>query len=150
MSKHLVSQVDIGADPDRVWQLLVDLGAYREWNPFIVTADGTVEEGGRLTLRMQPVGARGITLRPTVLEATPGRRLRWLGRLGLPGIVDAEHDFTLEPRTDGGTRLTQSERFRGLLVPFMAASLDRHTLPAFVAMNAALKLRAEQAVAPRG
>ena len=133
-----------------MWQLLVDLGAYREWNPFIVTADGTVEEGGRLTLRMQPVGARGITLRPTVLEATPGRRLRWLGRLGMPGIFDAEHDFTLEPRADGGTRLTQSERFRGLLVPFMAASLDRHTLPAFVAMNAALKLRAEQAVVPRG
>ncbi len=150
MSKQLVSQVDIDADPDRVWQLLVDLGAYREWNPFIVTADGTVEEGGRLTLRMQPVGARGITLRPTVLEATPGRRLRWLGRLGMPGIFDAEHDFTLEPRADGGTRLTQSERFRGLLVPFMAASLDRHTLPAFVAMNAALKLRAEQAVVPRG
>jgi hypothetical protein len=36
-----------------------------------------------------------------------------------------------------------------VLVPFMARSLDRHTLPAFVAMNEALKQRAERAVAPR-
>ena len=44
----------------------------------------------------------------------------------------------------GGTRLVHSESFRGILVPFVAASLDRSTLPAFVAMNEALKRRAEE------
>ena len=56
--------------------------------------------------------------------------------------MDAEHTFTLEPR-GSGTRLIQQEEFRGMLVPFLAASLDRKTLPAFVAMNEALKTRAE-------
>jgi hypothetical protein len=149
VTKHLTSSIDIDAGPERVWQVLTDFAAYREWNPFIVSADGTPEVGSRLTLRMQPVGARAVTLTPTVLAVAPGRRLRWLGRIGLPGIFDAEHDFSLEPRGAGGTRLRQNEQFRGLLVPLMARSLDRHTLPAFVAMNEALKRRAEHTPTPR-
>jgi len=43
--------------------------------------------------------------------------------------------------------LAQEETFTGVLVPLMARSLDRHTQPAFEAMNAALKHRAEQPVA---
>jgi hypothetical protein len=52
--------------------------------------------------------------------------------------------FTIEPRGDGHVRLEQRERFRGLLVPLLARSLDRHTLPAFELMNQALKRRAER------
>ncbi len=96
---------------------------------------------------MQPVDARAVTLTPTILEATPGQRLSWRGRLWIPGIFDAEHAFTLTSRDDGGVTLDQVEAFTGLLVPFMAGSLDRHTLPAFVTMNAALKVRAEEAMA---
>jgi hypothetical protein len=98
---------------------------------------------------MQPVGARGVTLRPTVVEATPGHRLRWRGRFGIPGIFDAEHVFTITPRGGGGVRLAQDETFTGALVPLMARSLDRHTRPAFEAMNTALKHRAEQPAAVR-
>jgi hypothetical protein len=148
MSLELRTSVDIDAPPDRVWDVLTDLAAYPRWNPFIVAASGPVEPGGRLRLRMQPVGARSVALRPLVLEATRGRRLRWRGRLGVPGVLDAEHDFTLADR-DGGVRLTQRETFRGLLAPLVSRSLNRHTLPAFHAMNAALKARVERAAAVR-
>lgn len=149
MSKQLRADVDIDATPGRVWQVLIDLPAYADWNPFIVRADGELTETARLRLRMRPVGARAVTLRPRVLEVAPERRLRWLGRVGMPGLLDAEHVFTLAQRAGGGTRLSQSETFRGVLVPFLARSLDGHTLPAFRAMNAALKIRAEQPQAAR-
>jgi hypothetical protein len=143
MSKRLSAHVDIGATPERVWDVLTDLAAYQEWNPFIVRAEGVVGPGRRLTLRMQPVGGRAMTLRPRLVEVAAGRELRWRGRLGLPGLMDAEHTFELQPQP-GGTRLVQSETFRGILVPFVAASLDRSTLPAFEAMNEALRRRAEE------
>jgi hypothetical protein len=79
-----------------------------------------------------------------VVEATPGHRRRWLGRLGIPGVFDAEHSFTITARVEGGVRLCQNERFTGVLVPLMARSPDRHTQPTFEAMNTALKHRAEQ------
>lgn len=145
MSKQLASRIDIDATPAQVWEVLTRLEAYPEWNPFIVHADGTAEIGNRLTLRMQPVGAGAGTFRPTVLERREGSRLRWLGRLGVPGLLDADHTFTIEPRPGGGVTLRQDETFRGVLVPFLARSLDRGTLPAFRAMNEALKRRAEQA-----
>jgi hypothetical protein len=43
---------------------------------------------------------------------------------------------------DGGTRLVQSESFRGLLVPFSGKTLAS-TEAAFQALNQALKERAE-------
>jgi hypothetical protein len=142
MAKRLCTDIDIDATPEQVWEVLTDLTAYSAWNPFIVRAEGVVEAGRRLTLTMQPVGGRAMTLRPRLVEVDVPRRLRWRGTVGVPGLMDAEHTFTLEPR-GSGTRLVHEEDFRGVLVPFLAASLDRNTLPAFVAMNEALRSRVE-------
>jgi hypothetical protein len=68
--------------------------------------------------------------------------LTWLGRLLVPRLFDGQHSFVLEPGPDGGTRFTQSELFRGVLVPLMGGLL-RSTLRGFDAMNEALRERAE-------
>jgi hypothetical protein len=144
MAKQLRAQIDIHATPDRVWQVLTDFAAYSQWNPFLTRASGIPRHRERLTIRLQPVGGRGMTFRPTVLEATPAARLRWLGHLLVTGLFDGEHSFTIQPLGHGQARLVQQEDYRGLLVPLMARSLDRRTLPAFEQMNQALKRRAEQ------
>jgi hypothetical protein len=144
MTKQLRAHIDIQASPQRVWQVLTDFAAYPQWNPFITQASGTAAPGERLSVRMQPAGGRAMTFRPTVLEAAPQRRLRWIGRVLFPGVFDGEHSFTIEPLEQGSVRLTQQEDFRGALVPLLARSLDRRTLPAFEQMNQSLKRRAEQ------
>jgi hypothetical protein len=144
MAKQLRAEINIDAGPDRVWQVLTDFDRYSEWNPFMTEAHGTAAARQRLTIRMQPTVGRAMTFRPTVLEAVPGRRLRWLGRLFVPGLFDGEHNFTIEPLDEDRVRLIQQEDFRGLLVPVLSRWLDRGTLPAFEQMNRALKRRAEQ------
>jgi hypothetical protein len=144
MAKQLHAEVEIQATPDRVWEVLTDLAAYHEWNPFIVQAAGRAVPGGRLELHMRLLGRRPTTLRPEVLEADPARRLRWLGRLLVPGLFDGEHSFTLQPTAPGSTRLTQHEEFRGLLAPLLLAMIAKPTLAAFHQMNDALRTRAEQ------
>jgi len=146
MTFELRTFVDIDATPERVWDVLTDLPSYPHWNPFITRAEGTCAVGERLTLSLPPVNALvRVTLRPTVLEATPCRRLRLRSRqdrLGIPGLFDAEHTFTITLR-DSGVRLLEEQRLRGLLVPLMTRSLNRRRLPALTAMNAALKDRVE-------
>jgi hypothetical protein len=149
MSKRLFSSIDIEAPAEQVWKVLTDFEAFPAWNPFITHAEGRLEVGARLKLRMQPVRGTAVTLRPTLVEVIDGRRLRWVGRLGVGGLFDAEHLFVVETRGAAGSRLVQQEQFGGLLVPFLARSLDRGTLPAFHAMNDALKDRAEKATAAR-
>ena len=85
-----------------------------------------------------------MTFRPVVLTVTPGRELRWRGRLLMPGLFDGEHAFQLEMLSTAGCRLHHAERFSGLLVGLMSGSLLDATREGFEAMNGALKRRAEE------
>ena len=146
MTSELTSYVDIDATPERVWQVLMDLPAYPEWNPFITSAEGEFVEGERVTVSVPPASAFiQSRLRPTVVEVVPCRRLRlWsrIDRLGIPGLFDVEHTMTITEQDDGA-RFWVQDRFGGLLAPVLIRSLNRHRLAAFNAVTAALKNRVE-------
>src|SRR4029453_4295080 len=97
MARRLRTEIEIQASPDRVWEALTDFAAYPDWNPFIVQATGQPVPGSRLELQMRLPGRRPMAFRPEVLEAAPARRLRWLGRLLVPGLFAGDHTFALDP-----------------------------------------------------
>ncbi|RDV12292.1 SRPBCC domain-containing protein [Arthrobacter sp. RT-1] len=130
----------IQSPPDVVWQIFTGFGAYPDWNPFITQASGDIKVGQRLILRIVPPGAGGMTFRPQVTALEPEHLLEWSGTLGIPGLFDGRHTFILEP-TAGGTTLTQTETFTGLLVPLSTGMLLR-TKKGFQNMNDALQNRA--------
>jgi hypothetical protein len=140
---EIETEIDIAANAEQVWSILTDLAAYPSWNPFIRDITGSIETGQRLTVSIHPTGGKVMTFRPTVLLAAPNSELRWLGHLLIPGIFDGEHRFTITELGAGRVRFTQGEKFGGVLVGFAKASLDRGTKAGFIAMNAALKKRAE-------
>jgi hypothetical protein len=140
--KELSTAIDIAASPWVVWGVLTDLSSFEDWNPFIVRAEGEVERGAPLRLRMRPPGGREMTFRPRVTSVEPERELEWLGHLGVPGLFDGRHHFLLEA-TATGSRLVQSEMFTGVLVRPLSKSLDTGARQGFVAMNEALRNRAE-------
>jgi hypothetical protein len=141
--RTLSSTIDIDASPAVVWGVLTDQEAFGDWNPFVTRFAGELVLGGRLEVRIAPPGGRGMTFRPTVTALEPQRRLEWLGRFLLPGVFDGRHLFELVELPDGGTRLTQSETFSGVLVRVSGGTLSS-TLDGFEAMNKAIKLRAER------
>ncbi|MGI9607949.1 MAG: SRPBCC family protein [Acidimicrobiales bacterium] len=145
MKHQIETNVDINSSPEIVWNILTDLESYPDWNPFVLSAEGNVAVGERLTNRLQNPGGKAMTIRPTVTAADPGETFEWLGRLGVPGVFDGRHRFELHP-TATGTRLVHSESFNGVLVRFMRKMVDNSTLQGFEAMNAALKTRAESHV----
>jgi hypothetical protein len=134
------STIDLDAAPEQVWTVLTDVAAHADWNPFIPHMAGSLEVGRRIDVRIAPPGGRAMTFHPTVTAVEPERRLAWLGRLLVPGLFDGAHSFTLETLPDDRTRLTQSETFRGVLVPFSGSVLQR-TEAGFAAMNEALRRR---------
>ncbi|RSM74895.1 SRPBCC domain-containing protein [Actinoplanes sp. ATCC 53533] len=136
----LRSAITIDATPEQVWSVLTDLPAYEEWNPFIVSSSGTVAVGATLTNTMRDATGE-MTFTPTLLAVTPGRELRWLGKLGPGGVFDGEHAFLIEPVDGGRVRLSQTETFSGVAVPFFRGRLHDQTLPQFRAMNDALARR---------
>jgi hypothetical protein len=138
----IATSVEIDAPAARVWDVLVDLPAYPEWNPFIVQAEGTVAEGETLSLQMALPGREPVTIRPRLLVVDPGRELRWKGRLWLPGLFDGEHAFALTPLQNGRTRLDHTEQFAGLLLPIAKRMIHEATVQSFRALDGALAARA--------
>ena len=141
--KELHSEIEIYAPAERVWRLITDFPSYPRWNPFIRRISGEPTTGERLEVRIEPPGGRGMTFRPTVLNAEPNHELRWLGHLLVPRLFDGEHSLTIQPLEEHRVRFVQREVFRGLLVPLFARSLDNNTKRGFEEMNHALKERAE-------
>ena len=144
----ITTTIDIDAAPQAVWDVLTDFAAYGQWNPFMDRIEGRAEVGTRLVVRLKSHGGRGMTFKPTVLAAVPGRELRWLGRLGVAGVFDGEHSFVLDAKADGTTRLTHAERFSGLLVAVFKGTV-KNSRGGFEAFNTALKARVEAAPLPR-
>ncbi len=141
--QRLETSITIEASSQRVWDVLVDFARYPEWNPFITRITGEAVPGARLTVRLQPPEARGMTFRPRVLVAAPGRELRWVGHLLVPGLFDGEHTFVLEETTGHSCRFRQAETFRGVLVGFLSKRLPE-VADGFEDMNLVLKQRSEQ------
>ena len=140
---EIKTEIDIESTPERIWSILSDFAAFPSWNPFVLSIVGRIEKGARLTVSIQPPGAKAMAFRPIVLSALPNQELRWLGHLVVPGLFDGEHYFQLENVAPGHVRFVQGEKFSGLLVGLAKSKLEGATRNGFIAMNQALKARAE-------
>jgi hypothetical protein len=138
---EIVSDIEIGASPERIWSVLTDFHSFPDWNPFVRHIEGEARKGEKLRVTIHPPGGSAMTFRPTVLKAEPGRELRWVGHFIVPGLFDGEHYFQVTETQPGRCRLVHGERFSGLLAPLFRGNLDAKTRAGFVAMNRAMKKR---------
>ena len=138
--REIHTRISIAADSEQVWSVLVDGKAYPDWNPFIRRLDGAIAVDRRIAITL--TSRRGETIRftPVVTRVLPGRELRWLGRLVMPGVFDGEHYFLLLPSAGGRTLLIHGERFTGILPWMLGVERFRED---FQAVNLALAARAE-------
>ncbi len=146
MHLEIRTEIHIDATPEAVWDVLTDLNAFQDWNPFMTSAAGRVAGSERLVVRIEPPGGKTMTFKPVVTVVEGARVLEWLGSPGVPGIFDGRHRFELISPPSSGTRFVNSEKFSGVLVRFMRRSLETNSKQGFEAMNTALKTRAEAVV----
>ncbi len=148
-TKRLVSEISINASAEQVWAILADFPAYSQWNPFIREICGQPIVGEKIKITIEPPGFGKLSYKPVIQTAEPGKKLLWLGRTGLPNMLDGWHSFVIESDpTDGRgpVRFIHSETLTGILL-FLT---PRRLLDGFHLMNAALKERVERAAHGQG
>ena len=91
------TEITIDKTPTEVFAVLTDLKSWKEWNPFIVNAEGIAKEGETLKLTFN----NKMVFTPKVLKCEDGKEFRWLGKLGCGYIFDGEHRFTFEESNGG-------------------------------------------------
>lgn len=143
--KKISSEIEIVASAERVWQVLTDFPALPEWSPYIRSVGGKLEVDERLKVYIKGSKGMGMKFKAKVLKVEPNREFRWLGRFLIPGLLDGEQYFSIEPLERDRVRFVQGEIFRGVLVGLMSImGLLAKVHLDIQEMNQALKERAEQ------
>jgi hypothetical protein len=148
--KEIRTTADIHSTPEKVWAVLTDFGAYSQWNPFITKASGALQPGEPLQLQLEPPGSHPRALQPTLLEADPGRELRWHGRLGFLGLLEAYHTVSLVNKGTNRTHVIARTTFTGPFVGFYTQLIDTNLREGFEGMCRALKARVQGPGGPGG
>jgi hypothetical protein len=138
----LHAAVQIDAPAERVWEVVCDLAAYAEWNPFIVKASGDLRPGARLDITIAAPGMKPVSFRPRLLDLEPGHLVRWKGEYKVPGLFDGRHALIVDGLGPASSRFTTHEEVSGVLLPFLGKVM-RASQQGFEDMAAALKRRVE-------
>jgi hypothetical protein len=139
------SQIEINASAQRVWECLMNFNNYSRWNPMIPSITGEAKVGAKLQVRLTPPEMVHSNYVLTIQNIIPNVEFRWLGHFIFPGLMDGDHVFMINQLTPNRVLLTQSESFKGFLVPFLSPLLKKNMLKGFEQMNAALKDYVESA-----
>ncbi len=143
--KYIESEIIIDALPQRIWEVLLDLGSWKDWNPFIIESEGEVAVGERLKNTMLN-GEKTYVFKPKVLKVEKHREFLWRGRLIMPGIFDGRHGFRIEAMDNGQCRFVNYEKFSGLCSKMIMRKIHSDTKRNFDRMNQALKEQVESNV----
>ena len=142
--KEVRSEIEINSYPESVWRILIDFGAYDQWNPFINKIIGAPTEGSKIDIYIETPSGKNRKYSPRITKVQEGRELRWFGKSSLPGFLNAEHIFTIEELQPERVRFIQRELFDGLLTRVFGKGVDTDIRQGFQDMNDALKKRAER------
>ena len=137
--KTFAVKTSIRATPERIWALLIDAGGYARWNNTVTKVDGTIAQGGRVTVH--PKISTGRAFPVTVAEFEPPRRMVWTGGMPL-GLFQGKRTFTLKPGLNGEVEFSMREEYTGLMAPLIGRSIP-DLQPAFDEFASDLKRAAE-------
>ena len=128
----------ISATPERIWELLTDVGDMVRWNSTLASMEGTIELGG--TVKMGVPEAPGRVFEVRVTEYSPNREMVWAqgNRVMFLGV----RTYRLTPNSDETTTFQMTEVFSGLMLPMAAGRLPDFK-PIFERYAADLKKEAE-------
>ncbi len=138
--KQIKTEILINASSEKVWQILMDFDNYPNWNPFIKYIQKSKSDSSKLEIEIQPPNGNKIQFNPIILDQIQNKKFSWKGKLLVSGLFDGEHIFELIANPDGSTTFIHSEKFSGILVPFINL---KSTEKGFILMNQKLKQLAE-------
>lgn len=144
---ELRTETIIDAAPEQVWEILVDMARWDEWNPtlFKVKGEPIVGEEVRMKLRL---GRFRVPMRQRILVVDRPRELVWNSLQPLPGALDVIRRFQLEVVGSGAqTRLVQSEATAGYLARIEVMLLGRAIVEGYEQLARALARRVGRAAA---
>ena len=147
MAKDIVTSIsgDIDAPASVVWQVLIDLDRYGEWNPYTVKVESSVKLQDKVDLYLpKPDGSGELMMqREYVLSYEPEKLLSWGMKWVHPWFLGARRDQYLESLPNGKTRYYTTDSFTGVFTGSVMKQHGAWIKQGFDGIATELKKRAE-------
>ena len=135
-------RIGIQAPAEVIWEIIADLPHWKDWNPLYTAASGQIRIGSQLEMTLALPGDQPRQIQPVVLDWVPNEQLQWKLRM-LGGLVKNTRYIEIENLAEASCIVANGEFIGGLLGPSGAKRMGRSVYRGFLAMNEALKARAE-------
>ena len=146
-TRTITTQIEISAAPEKVWDVLTNIAAWKEWSPIIKDSSGSAKSGSKLTITMVSDegkdGKPGPKYEPTVTTFDEAKNMTWTATMG-PGFVMTNGKVFELQATETGTLLIHKETFSGMMVPMMWSKVQQNVPKMLDSMNEALKKLVEE------
>jgi hypothetical protein len=136
--KSVHHEITIEAPSQKVWETLINMSEYPNWNPVMKLIDGEVKEGCKVKYQFIQDADNISEIPASVIQIVPKELLNQKG--GLPLILTFNHKYILES-SGNSTRVTIHEDYRGIGVNFWN---PKPLEEAYARLNFALKKRLEE------
>jgi hypothetical protein len=127
---------------EAVWEAIVDIEAWPEWNPLYRRVEGKLRIGERLVLEAAYPGRAPMILKPTIVDWVPNDQIHWREPL-LGGLASAYRYIELEKMGETGCIFSNGEAYRGWLGPRVLQARRRWLRAGFEAMGEAVRRKLE-------
>ncbi|WP_428311539.1 SRPBCC family protein [Hydrocarboniphaga sp.] len=148
MSFVIDKSIEIRAPAGIVWEVITDLAAYPQWNPFVVECSSSLKPGDAIDMRVK-LFAKAQKQREWMHEHVPGRRLSYrMKPAPLRALASARSH---EVKAIGGDRTRYQSHFelRGWLLPLVRGMMGTRLEAGFAGMTEGIRQRAESLWAQR-
>lgn len=144
MFKHLVSSdtVEIEVPIERVWDILVDVERYGEWNPFTPRVRTDFEIGSPVDLYVT-LGPFKLKQLERIEAVDRPHLLAWSTKIGACVLLSALREQRLERLDERRCSYLTTDAFTGLLAPLVMLLFGRLVRRGFNDVAWALKRHAE-------
>ena len=145
---HAEATCEIDAPPQLVWQVMLDLPRYGEWNPFVVECRSTLKPGEAMDMRVKlmAVPQRQVEW---MNEHVPGKRFAYNMKPFPLGAVSSLRSHDLEAIGADRTRYRSYFQLNGWMMPLVRGLFGAAIERGMRGMWEGLQRRSEQQWAQR-
>jgi hypothetical protein len=133
----------INAPAEKVWDILLTIDKYPEWNPFTYKVEGKIALGETVALYVQMKENDRRVQKEEVCIIDKPKRLAWKMHMGSPLILAAQRDQFIEAIDANTCSYETTDSFQGFLTPLVMGLYKHHIENGFNQLVEKLKQRAE-------
>jgi len=142
MSFVIDKSVEIAAPASVVWEVITDLGAYPQWNPFCVECRSTLKPGEAIDMKVKLFG-KPQSQREWIKENVAGKRLVYSMKPVPLGALSSRRAHELKSIGNERTRYRSHFQLQGWLMPVVRGLMGARLETGFAGMTDGIRLRAE-------